>query len=95
MTTGTIRQQIAEMLAFEPQGAREISQALHISEKDVYDHLESIRRSAAASGKKLIISPAVCLRCGFVFRDRKRFKPPGSCPTCRKPHIRRPLFSIR
>lgn len=94
MNTGTIRQQITELLSSEPLGAREISQELHISEKEVYDHLVSIRKSVAASGKKLSITPAACLSCGFVFRDRKRYKPPGSCPKCRKTHIQRPLFSI-
>jgi hypothetical protein len=40
----TIRRQIISLLAEGPQGARELSQAVHQSEKEVYDHLAHIER---------------------------------------------------
>lgn len=95
MGTGTIRQQIIDMLLTEQLGARELSQALHIREKEVYEHFSSISKTLSASGKKLVVDPPVCLNCGFIFRDRKRFHPPGHCPKCKKTHIQRPLFSIK
>ncbi|WP_051305845.1 transcriptional regulator [Desulfogranum mediterraneum] len=91
----TIRQEMLLLLEHSPQGARELSQALHISEKDLYDHLEHLNRSLRASGRRLIIEPARCRDCDFVFTERKRFNPPGHCPRCKKSHIQRPLFRLK
>ncbi|WP_319585902.1 transcriptional regulator [uncultured Desulfobulbus sp.] len=88
----TIRQQIIELLAAETLGARELSQELHQSEKEIYAHLEHIERSLKAEGKRLVIEPPVCLGCGFVFEERQRPQPPGHCPRCKKTRIRRPRY---
>lgn len=94
MENMTVRQQIRELLGAGPISAREISQEVHISEKEVYEHLEHLQRSLAASNKTLQLHPPVCLHCGYVFHERKRLKPPGNCPKCRNTRIRRPLYSI-
>lgn len=90
----TIRQQIINLLTEQPQGARDLSQAVHQSEKEIYTHLAHIERSLKAEGRKLITEPPVCLGCGFVFEHRKRPQPPGHCPRCRKTRIRRPRYRI-
>ena len=90
----TIRKQIIELLAAETLGARELSQELHQSEKEIYAHLEHIEHSLKAEGKRLVIEPSVCLGCGFVFEERKRPHPPGHCPRCKKTRIRRPRYRI-
>jgi len=74
--------------------ARDLSQALSIMEREVYAHLDHVAKSAQASGSKLIVSPPLCLDCGFVFANRQRFTKPGKCPCCRGSHIRPPSFSI-
>jgi predicted Zn-ribbon and HTH transcriptional regulator len=65
-----------------------------ISEKEVYGHLSHIARSVASRDKKIVITPASCLACGFVFENRKRFTRPGRCPQCKKSHIQSPRFRI-
>jgi transcriptional regulator len=90
----TIRRQIISLLGEGPQGARELSQAVHQSEKEVYDHLAHIERSLKTEGHRLIIEPPVCLNCGFVFEHRRRPQPPGHCPRCRKTRISRPRYRI-
>jgi predicted Zn-ribbon and HTH transcriptional regulator len=75
--------------------AIEISQEIGIKEKDVYEHLPHVARSVAVQGKNLVILPACCLDCGYVFRDRRRFTRPGRCPKCKGTHIERPAFEIR
>lgn len=90
----TIRQQIITLLTDETMGARELSQTLHQSEKEIYAHLQHIGRSLKAEGRLLKIDPAVCLHCGFVFRQRRKPQPPGHCPNCRKTRIRRPRYHI-
>ncbi len=91
----TIRQQIIECLSNHAMRAIDISQALGIMEKEVYNHLPHIARSVAKSSKKLIIHPSECLKCGYVFKDRKRFTRPGRCPECKGSHIQRPYYEIR
>ena len=90
----TIRKRIAALLAEAPLGARQISVELRIPERDVYEHLEHIRKTIDKSTSKLIVVPAQCERCGFVFRKRVRLKKPGKCPTCRSESVQEPIFSI-
>ena len=90
----TIRKQMIELLDKREVSAREISQTLRIREKEVYAHLSHISRSVNARRKKLIILPAECLECGFVFEKRKRFTRPSRCPHCKSEHIRNPAYRI-
>ena len=90
----TLRQKIISLLIDEEMNAREISGQVGISEKEVYAHLAHIARSVASQDKKIVITPANCLACGFVFKDRKRFTRPGRCPQCKKSHIQSPRFRI-
>jgi predicted Zn-ribbon and HTH transcriptional regulator len=95
MTTGSIRRQLIELLGEGPCGVRELSQELHQSEREIYDHLLHIERTLKAEGRRLVIEPPVCMSCGFVFEKRTRPQPPGHCPRCKKTHIRRPRYGIR
>lgn len=90
----TIRQQIVVLLTERAMNARELSQAMRIREREVYDHLSHIARSVAAQRKRLIVQPFRCLGCGYVFQDRKRFTPPGRCPRCKKAHLERPSYRV-
>ncbi len=90
----TIRQRLIELLADRPLSTREISVAVHISEKEVGAHLEHLRRTLQAEGRMLVIIPATCRSCGFVFSKRDRLKKPGRCPVCRKESIEEPRFGI-
>ncbi len=92
--TNTIRQQIITCLKNGPMNAIEISQDIGIMEKEVYEHLEHIVRSINTRGKNLAIHPSRCLKCGFVFKKRKRFKRPGHCPECKGTRITRPSYEI-
>ena len=88
----TLRHGIVSLLDGDELTAREISEALGICEKEVYGHLEHIRLHKR--DLHLLITPAVCRKCGFVFRKRERLKKPGRCPVCRGELISEPLFSI-
>ena len=90
----TLRQKIISILCEEEMNAREISGEVGISEKEVSEHLSHIARSVASQSKTVIINPAICLGCGYVFENRKRFTRPGRCPQCKKSHIRSPRFRI-
>ncbi len=90
----TIRQQIISLLENNDHDAREVSQLLRISEKEVYSHMTHIEKTAAAKGKKLLIIPSSCLSCGYTFKKRNRPGRPGKCPRCKSERIRNPRFSI-
>jgi predicted Zn-ribbon and HTH transcriptional regulator len=98
MTSGplqTIRQQIVVVLREEEMSPRELSKALGIREREVYEHLSHIARSLAAQGKKLDVQPYRCLGCGYVFQDRKRFTRPSRCPRCKMSHIQEATYRVR
>ena len=90
----TVRQKIIELLTKGEMDARELSRAVSIREKEVYDHLTHIARSLAAREKKLEITAAQCLSCGYVFSSRQRFTRPGRCPRCKKTHLQSPSYYI-
>jgi len=83
-----------ELLDNKEMSAGELSQTIGIREKEVYEHLSHIARSVNAQRKKLIIIPAECLGCGYVFENRKRYTRPSRCPHCKSEHIRNPVYRI-
>lgn len=101
----TVRQKIISVLEGQTLSAKGISADVRASEKEVYEHLEHIQRAinkprpnTMRRGKRvhtLIITPAECRKCGFVFRKRDRLKKPGKCPVCHSEFIQEPFFSIR
>lgn len=94
----TIRQKIVSLLEGQTLSIRDISIMARISEKEAYEHLEHIQKGKGKGKRKdnhsLIVTPAECKRCGFVFRKRERLKKPGKCPVCHSESIREPLFSM-
>jgi len=90
----TIRQRIVALLEEKEMTARELSQALGIREREVFDHLTHIGRSVATQGGRLTVLPVRCLACGYVFEERKRFTRPSRCPRCKKSHIETPVYYL-
>ena len=91
----TIRQKIMSLLDGRTLSARDISIDVGVSEKEVYEHLEHIQRTINKRERNFIVTPAVCKKCGFVFRKRDRLNKPGKCPVCRNEIIQEPFFSVR
>jgi predicted Zn-ribbon and HTH transcriptional regulator len=92
--TRTIRQRIIDLLREHQMTARELSQAIGIKERDIYAHLPHVARSTAAQDKRLVVHPAQCLSCGYVFEDRKRLTRPGRCPLCKRSHLQEPTYHV-
>lgn len=91
----TVRHAIIALLCRDPVSALEISGEVRIPEREVCGHLEHIRMTLRATGRRLVVVPAECGGCGFVFQKRDRLTKPGKCPVCGRGPIREPLFSIR
>lgn len=90
----TIRQYIIALLQGYTISAKELSGFLKIPEKDIYDHLEHIRKTMNKGGYHLVVNPAKCTKCSFIFRKRGKLAKPGKCPICHCCQIIPPLFSI-
>ncbi|UCH81631.1 MAG: hypothetical protein JSW20_03170 [Nitrospiraceae bacterium] len=91
----TVRQNIVSVLRGQILSAREISGEVHVSEKEVLNNLFYIQKTLAKNKNHLIIIPAECRKCGFVFKKRERFNKPGKCPVCRSEMIKEPFFTIK
>ncbi len=89
----TVRHELISLLQEGSFSAKDVSARIRISEKEVYDHLEHVRKSLHKDSR-LVITPAECRKCEFVFSGRQRLKKPGRCPVCRGESISDPLFSI-
>ena len=89
----TKRQIIIKLLSNGSYTLQELSSEIHLSMREVLDHLEHARKSVR-SPKKFIIEPAECLNCGFIFKDRSKVHTPGKCPKCRSSHIHEPSYRI-
>ncbi|WP_338600490.1 hypothetical protein [Desulfoferula mesophila] len=83
---------MSQMLTQGPWSALELASALLLTRREVEEHLVHLRRSL---GKGLIIQPAQCRACGYVFVDRRRLDAPGRCPVCRGQRIDGPWFEVK
>ncbi|MHA1930884.1 MAG: transcriptional regulator [Candidatus Thorarchaeota archaeon] len=94
----TRRERIEEMLSQteSPLSAQNLCDMLDIKSRSlVYEDIEHITKSIRNKGKELLMSPASCGKCNFVFKDRKKAKRPSRCPKCRSEWILSPGFLIR
>lgn len=92
----TVRQEIISVLeVFGPMTARELSAEVRVRDSEVHGHLEHIRISLEKTDRELVVTPAECRKCGFVFMDRKRLTKPGKCPSCRSTSIEEPEFKVK
>ena len=82
----TFRRDLVQMLTSQPRSVSSIARELGLDRRDVEDHLRHAIRSARAAGHHVIIEPARCKQCGFVFGEDKLSKP-GKCPECRGTRI--------
>lgn len=84
----TIRQEVLQLLEYDELTVGELSKKIGKSEKELYDHLEHL-----VGFKSLVIIPAECLKCGYVFEKREKVKKPGKCPQCKNTYIKQPMFT--
>jgi transcriptional regulator len=92
----TIRHELAACLNETELTAKELSGRVGIPEREVYGHLEHIRRSLSRDRSlSFNIIPAACVKCGFIFSKRDRLTSPGRCPVCKSESIDNPVFSIK
>jgi transcriptional regulator len=91
----TVRQMIIDILLQGAATAKELSARVSIPEKEVLPHLAHIRKRLHHGQPRLVMEPACCRACGFVFHKRERLSKPGRCPSCHHSVIDEPVFRIQ
>ena len=95
---GTRREEIAALLekSESPLTAQDLCDMLDIgSREDVYEDIEHIAKTVRAQGKRVLIKPSRCGKCGHVFANRTIAKRPSKCPKCKSEWISLPGYLIR
>ena len=87
------RKHLLDVLSREPRTASSLARELGVDRRDMEDDLQHLIRSAKAAGHRVIVEPARCKSCGFVFTEEKLSKP-GKCPECRGSRIFEPLIRV-
>lgn len=87
------RKELVEMLA-TPRTASSLARELGLKRGDIEADLAHAIRSARAAGHVVVVEPARCRKCGFVF-DVSKLTKPGKCPECRSTWLYEPLISIK
>ena len=89
-----VHSDIASLSPYVPgKPIEELQRELGLSRGDVEDDLRHMIRSALAAGHRVVVVPARCRTCGFIFGEEKVTKP-GKCPECRGSRILEPQIGI-
>jgi len=92
----TRRERIISLLEERDYSPSELARALDLrgkgSVKVILEDLRAIQKIVKREGKVLLIKPAECRNCGFVFRPE--IKVPSRCPRCKSEWIEEPRFKI-
>ena len=85
-TTVTFRRDLVALLTSQPRSVSSLARELGVGRRDMEADLRHAIRSAQAAGHHVVVEPARCKQCGFVF-DSDRLSKPGKCPQCRGSRI--------
>jgi len=90
----TRREEIEELLRQRAWTPKELAEYFDAPMDEIIEDLEHVRRSTQ---KPYIFKhlPPKCRRCGFLFKERSRMKPPSKCPQCRAESIEEGRYFIR
>jgi predicted Zn-ribbon and HTH transcriptional regulator len=85
------RKDLIELLHGHPMTLHEIAKLLGLKSRDVEDDLHHLQRTLHHGPFRLVIHPARCHKCGFLF-STEHFHKPGKCPRCKGTWIVEPRF---
>lgn len=92
MAEKTLRQKLTELLSSQEMSVSQLARNLEVKFSEIDLALQHVEKSIRP--KKIMITPARCKECGFVFRERKKFAPPSRCPKCKSKWLTEATFRI-
>ena len=90
----TLRRDLLSLVTSQPRSVSSLARELGLKRGDVEDDLRHMIRSARGAGHRVVIEPARCKACGFVFGEEKLSKP-SRCPECRQSRILEAQISVQ
>ena len=81
------------MLTAHPRSVSSIAREMGLGRAEVEDHLRHAIHTARAGGHQVLVEPAKCRQCGFIFGEDKLSKP-SKCPECRGSRLYEAQISI-
>lgn len=78
----TLRKRLQDLVSQQPRSVSSLARELGMDRGDLEEQLRHAIRSAQAAGHRIVVEPARCKTCGFVFSEDKLAKP-GRCPACK------------
>ena len=87
------RRQLIEILTTEPRTASSVARELGLDRREIEADLPHLIRSARAAGHRVVVDPARCRACGYLF-DTGKLNKPGRCPACRGTWLFEPRISV-
>jgi predicted Zn-ribbon and HTH transcriptional regulator len=82
----TVRREIAQILTAGSRSVSSLARELGLDRRGAEDDLRHAIRTARAAGHRVVVEPARCKQCGFLFGEDRLLKP-GKCPECRGTRI--------
>jgi len=89
----TRRHELIDLLSREPRSLSSIAREMGLRRDDVEEDLRHALKSATAQGHQVVVVPARCKDCGFVF-DAQRLTKPGRCPSCKGSRLFEPQIRL-
>jgi predicted Zn-ribbon and HTH transcriptional regulator len=88
------RKDLLELLRDRPMTLYEIGRLVDATKRDVEDDVRHLAKSLKQSREhRLVVHPAQCRKCGFVFGTEHLHKP-GKCPACHHTWITEPTLEV-
>jgi transcriptional regulator len=82
----TRRRDLIAYLTIQPRSVSSLARAFGLARRDMEEEIGHAIRSARRAGHRVIVEPARCRVCGFVFSQEKLGKP-AKCPSCRSSRL--------
>jgi predicted Zn-ribbon and HTH transcriptional regulator len=87
------RKRLIELLLDTPMTLYAIAKLLEADKKAIEDDLRHLARTLKRSGCRIIVQPARCHKCGFIF-SAEHLRKPGKCPLCKGTWIAEPTVAV-
>ncbi|MFQ5508455.1 MAG: transcriptional regulator [Leptospirillia bacterium] len=88
------RKDLEKYLMLGPVSVRDLARQLQVKVRDLADDLAHLEKSLRRTDRHLLVHPARCRKCGFVFSPDKLTRP-GRCPACRGSWITDPRVEVQ
>ena len=91
----TRREEVIEILENGPSSIKDLAVHFSVSIKVIETDLSHIQKSLHRDiNKILLVKPAECISCKFIFKSNSKLRCPKKCPECHSERINPNLFKI-